>query len=69
MVTGLHSLGLYTLHLNVTAVGQMVLYSFSVKVEDECRLTSVDEIAAAVHEVVGRIQEDAISNCMPSSDQ
>ncbi|KAJ6775090.1 MAX DIMERIZATION MAD [Salix purpurea] len=68
MVTGLHSLGLYTLHLNVTAVGQMVLYSFSVKVEDECRLTSVDEIAAAVHEIVGRIQEDAISNCMPGSE-
>ncbi|KAH8507719.1 hypothetical protein H0E87_010032 [Populus deltoides] len=69
MVTGLHSLGLYTLHLNVTTVGQMVLYSFSVKVEDECRLTSVDEIAAAVHEIVGRIQEDAISNCMrPSSE-
>lgn len=68
MVTGLHSLGLYTLHLNVTTVGQMVFYSFSVKVEDECRLTSVDEIAAAVHEIVGRIQEDAISNCMPSSE-
>ncbi|KAG6775355.1 hypothetical protein POTOM_018803 [Populus tomentosa] len=68
MVTGLHSLGLYTLHLNVTTVGQMVFYSFSVKVEDECRLTSVEEIAAAVHEIVGRIQEDAISNCMPSSE-
>lgn len=68
MVTGLHSLGLYTLHLNVTTVGQMVFYSFSVKVEDECRLTSVDEIAAAVHEIVGRIQEDAISNCMPISE-
>ncbi|KAL3591542.1 hypothetical protein D5086_010182 [Populus alba] len=53
MVTGLHSLGLYTLHLNVTTVGQMVFYSFSVKVEDECRLTSVEEIAAAVHEIVG----------------
>ncbi|XP_011031077.1 PREDICTED: transcription factor bHLH94-like isoform X2 [Populus euphratica] len=68
MVTGLHSLGLHTLHLNVTTVGQMVFYSFSVKVEDECRLTSVDEIAAAVHEIVGRIQEDAISNCMPRSE-
>jgi len=38
------------------------------QVEDECRLTSVDEIAAAVHEIAGRIQEDAISNCMPSSE-
>lgn len=34
MVTGLHSLGLYTLHLNVTTVGQMVFYSFSVKVSN-----------------------------------
>uniref|UniRef100_A0A3N7FDN8 Plant bHLH transcription factor ACT-like domain-containing protein n=1 Tax=Populus trichocarpa TaxID=3694 RepID=A0A3N7FDN8_POPTR len=66
MVTGLHSLGLHILHLNVTTVDQMALYSFSVKVEDECKLTSVDEIAAAVHEMVGRIQEDATSNCMPS---
>jgi len=32
------------------------------QVEDECKLTSVDEIAAAVHEMVGRIQEDATSN-------
>ncbi|KAJ6990970.1 transcription factor bHLH96-like [Populus alba x Populus x berolinensis] len=66
MVTGLHSLGLHILHLNVTTVDQMALYSFSVKVEDECKLTSVDEIAAAVHEMVGRIQEDATSNCIPS---
>jgi len=32
MVTGLHSLGLHILHLNVTTVDQMALYSFSVKV-------------------------------------
>ncbi|CAK7354626.1 unnamed protein product [Dovyalis caffra] len=66
MVAGLHSLGLYILHLNLTTVDQTVLFSFNVKVEDECRLTSVDEIAEAVHEMVGRIQEDATSNCMSS---
>jgi hypothetical protein len=32
MVTGLHSLGLHILHLNVTTVDQMALYSFNVKV-------------------------------------
>ncbi|KAJ6366218.1 hypothetical protein OIU77_002740 [Salix suchowensis] len=66
MVAGLHSLALHILHLNVTTIDQMVLYSFSVKVEDECKLTSVDEIAAAVHEMVVRIQEDVTSNCMPA---
>lgn len=29
------------------------------KVEDECKLGSLDEIAAAVHEILGRIQEEA----------
>lgn len=93
MVAGLHSLHLIVLHLNVTTVENMVLYSFCVKVkkkkkklielncmshiyicrklktqyeygivlalrqvEDESQLTSVNEIAAAVKEMVGRIQ-------------
>lgn len=29
------------------------------QVEDNCQLTSGNEIAAAVHEMVGRIQEEA----------
>ncbi|XVF61553.1 hypothetical protein PTKIN_Ptkin08bG0139000 [Pterospermum kingtungense] len=56
MVSGLHSLGLFVLHLNVTSVENMVLYSFSVKVEDNCQLTTVNEIAAAVYEMVDRFQ-------------
>ncbi|EOX92003.1 Basic helix-loop-helix DNA-binding superfamily protein, putative isoform 4, partial [Theobroma cacao] len=40
MVAGLHSLGLCVLHLNVTSVEHMVLYSLSVKVEDNCELTT-----------------------------
>ncbi|XP_021274309.1 transcription factor bHLH96-like isoform X2 [Herrania umbratica] len=59
MVAGLHSLGLYVLHLNVTSVEHMVLYSLSVKVEDNCQLTTVNEIAAAVYEMVDRFQEEA----------
>ncbi|XP_007047845.2 PREDICTED: transcription factor bHLH96 isoform X2 [Theobroma cacao] len=59
MVAGLHSLGLYVLHLNVTSVEHMVLYSLSVKVEDNCELTTVNEIAAAVYEMVDRFQEEA----------
>ncbi|KAG6531400.1 transcription factor bHLH96-like [Zingiber officinale] len=59
LVVGLQNLHLTTLHLNVTSIDEMVLYSFSLKVEDECQLTSVDEIAAAVHQLVGKIQEEA----------
>ncbi|KAL3728690.1 hypothetical protein ACJRO7_033295 [Eucalyptus globulus] len=63
MVHGLHSLRLNVLHLTLTTVQNMVLYSFSVKVEDSSQLTSVNEIATAVYEMVGRIQEEAAFVC------
>ncbi|THU60793.1 hypothetical protein C4D60_Mb07t16480 [Musa balbisiana] len=63
MVVGLQSLHLTTLHLNVTTIADMVLYSFSLKVEDECLLTSADEIATAVHQMVAKIQQDAAFDC------
>ncbi|KAL6222872.1 hypothetical protein ACLB2K_006262 [Fragaria x ananassa] len=59
MVLGLHSLRLVILHINVTSMDSMILYSFSVKVEDNSQLTSMNEIAADVYEMVGRIQEEA----------
>ncbi|KAJ6841234.1 transcription factor bHLH96-like [Iris pallida] len=59
MVLVLQGLRLTTLHLNVTTVDQMVLYSFSLKVEEDCHLTSVDDIATAVYHMVGKIQEEA----------
>ncbi|XP_068643137.1 transcription factor bHLH96-like [Aristolochia californica] len=59
MVSGFQNLHLTILHLNVTTIDQMVLYSFSVKVEDDCRLTSVDDIATAVYQMLGRIQEES----------
>ncbi|KAK2656515.1 hypothetical protein Ddye_009567 [Dipteronia dyeriana] len=62
MVTGLHSLGLSVLHLNVTTLDLTVLYSFSVEVEEECQMDTVNEIAAAVYEMVGVIQDDAALN-------
>ncbi|XP_023873456.2 transcription factor bHLH94 [Quercus suber] len=58
MVAALQSLHLIVLHLNVTTVDNMVLYSFSVKVEDYSKLTSVNEIAAAVYEMMGWIQKE-----------
>ncbi|RZR93862.1 hypothetical protein BHM03_00022441 [Ensete ventricosum] len=63
MVVGLQGLHLTTLHLNVTTIDDMVLYSFSLKVEDECLLTSADEIATAVHQMVAKIQQDAAFDC------
>ncbi|KAK3157446.1 hypothetical protein QOZ80_2AG0122410 [Eleusine coracana subsp. coracana] len=59
LTAGLQQLGLTALHLNVSTAGSMAMYSFSLKVEEECKLTSVEEIAAAVHEILGRIQEQA----------
>ncbi|KAJ0981371.1 hypothetical protein J5N97_009626 [Dioscorea zingiberensis] len=59
MVAGLHSLHLTTFHLNLTTFDQMSFYSFSLKVEEECPATSADEIAAAVHQMLRRIEEEA----------
>ncbi|XP_059630283.1 transcription factor bHLH94-like [Cornus florida] len=60
MVAGLQCLRLTVLHLNVTTVDQMVLYSLNVRVEDGCQLNTVDEIADAVNHLLGRIQEEAV---------
>ncbi|KAL3516136.1 hypothetical protein ACH5RR_023038 [Cinchona calisaya] len=59
MVSGLQNLRLTVLHLNVTTADRIVLFSISLKVEDDCRLTSVDEIAAAVNKILRTIQEEA----------
>ncbi|WOK96237.1 transcription factor bHLH94-like [Canna indica] len=59
MVLGLQNLRLTILHLNVTTIADMAFCSFSLKVEDDCQLTSVDDIATAVHQLVGIIQEKA----------
>ncbi|PQQ14338.1 transcription factor bHLH94 [Prunus yedoensis var. nudiflora] len=61
MVAGFQSLRLSVLHLNVTTVDEMVLYSVSVKIEEGCLLNTVDEIAAAVNQMLSRIQEGGFS--------
>ncbi|MBA0612818.1 hypothetical protein Godav_013369 [Gossypium davidsonii] len=58
LVAGLQGLRLVVQHLNVTAMNEMALYSISVKVEEGCHLSTVDEIAAAVNQMLGRIQEE-----------
>uniref|UniRef100_A0ACD5XWS9 Uncharacterized protein n=1 Tax=Avena sativa TaxID=4498 RepID=A0ACD5XWS9_AVESA len=51
---------LTVLHLNMTSAAgsHMVLYSLNLKVEDDCQLTSVDEIATAAHQIVEMIQQE-----------
>ncbi|KAK7269300.1 hypothetical protein RIF29_22023 [Crotalaria pallida] len=62
IVSGLHSMRLTILHLNVTTAGEIRLYSLSVKIEDDCKLGSVDDIAAAVYQMLDRIQQEAMLN-------
>ncbi|OEL31581.1 hypothetical protein BAE44_0007397 [Dichanthelium oligosanthes] len=59
LVTGLQSLRLAVLHLSVTTLDALALYSISVKVEEGCGLSTVDDIAAAVHHVLCIIDADA----------
>ncbi|KAE8657248.1 Transcription factor bHLH71 [Hibiscus syriacus] len=63
LVAGFHSLYLSILHLNVTTMDPLVLYSISAKVEEGCQLSSVDDIARAVHHMIGIIEEDASALC------
>ncbi|CAL4885465.1 unnamed protein product [Urochloa decumbens] len=61
MVVALQCLGLTVLHLNVTTtVDHLAFYSFSLKMEDECRISSVDDIAAAVNEIVAKASDERV---------
>ncbi|XWS76804.1 hypothetical protein CRYUN_Cryun01aG0209000 [Craigia yunnanensis] len=50
-IVTLESLRLTVLHLNITSSQISVLYSFNLKMEDDCMLRSANEIAAAVHQI------------------
>nr|XP_043629270.1 transcription factor bHLH71-like isoform X2 [Erigeron canadensis] len=50
---------LSVLHLNVTTLDPSVLYSVSLKMEEECWLKSADEIAGVVHHILGLVEEEA----------
>ncbi|TKW10823.1 hypothetical protein SEVIR_6G193000v4 [Setaria viridis] len=60
LVAGLQGHRLSVLHLNATSddARHMALYSLSLKVEDDCALSSVDDIAAAVHRIVEAIDQE-----------
>ncbi|KAL4384653.1 hypothetical protein GQ457_15G020180 [Hibiscus cannabinus] len=50
-IVTLESLRLTVLHLNITSSQASVLYSFNLKMEDDCKLRSADEISATVHQI------------------
>ncbi|KAM3242985.1 hypothetical protein ACQJBY_055148 [Aegilops geniculata] len=59
MVAGLQALRLAVLHLNVTALDSLAIYSLSLKAEEGCGLTTADDIAVAVHHVLCFIHAEA----------
>lgn len=59
LVAAFQSLYLTVLHLNVTTLDPLVLYSISAKVEEGCQLNSADDIAGAVHHMLRIIEEEA----------
>ncbi|KAK4422984.1 Transcription factor [Sesamum alatum] len=63
IVASFHSVFLSILHLNVTTLDSLVLYSISAKVEEGCQLNSADDIAGAVHHMLRIIEEEAILGC------
>ncbi|TXG54287.1 hypothetical protein EZV62_019543 [Acer yangbiense] len=57
LVSGFQSLHLSVLHLNVTTIHPLVLYSISAKIEEGCQMRTVDDIAGAVHHMLRIIEE------------
>ncbi|KAK0581972.1 hypothetical protein LWI29_020028 [Acer saccharum] len=54
-IVALEDIRLTFLHLNITSSQTTVHYSFNLKIEDDCKLGSADEIAAAVHQIFSYI--------------
>ncbi|KAB5573872.1 hypothetical protein DKX38_001066 [Salix brachista] len=58
LAAGFQTLNLTVLHVNVTTMDPLVLYSISARLEEGCQLTSVDDIAGAVHHMLRIIDEE-----------
>ncbi|XP_002515085.2 transcription factor bHLH67 [Ricinus communis] len=50
-IFALEELRLSVLHLNITSSETTVLYSFNLKIEEDCKLGSADEVAATVNQI------------------
>ncbi|KAL9234594.1 hypothetical protein vseg_009449 [Gypsophila vaccaria] len=54
-ILGFEELRLTILHLNITSFHTLVHYSFNLKIEDDCKLRSADEVVSAVHHIFSLI--------------
>ncbi|KAH9627000.1 hypothetical protein KSS87_020652 [Heliosperma pusillum] len=55
VILGFEELSLTILHLNITSLHTLVHYSFSLKIEDDCKLGSADDVVRAVHHIFSLI--------------
>ncbi|KAG8059804.1 hypothetical protein GUJ93_ZPchr0002g26379 [Zizania palustris] len=69
LIAGMQALCLTVLHLNVTTLDSLVLYTLSVKVEEGCSLRTVDDIAAAVHHVLYIVDAEVASEQLLAAGQ
>ncbi|KAG9142678.1 hypothetical protein Leryth_005448 [Lithospermum erythrorhizon] len=63
LVAAFQSLYLTILHLNVTTLDPLVLYSISAKVEEGCQFGSANDIASAINHILRIIEEEATLYC------
>ncbi|KAH9606709.1 hypothetical protein KSS87_003774 [Heliosperma pusillum] len=54
-IMAFEELRLTILHLNITSLHTLVHYSFNLKIEDDCKLGSADEVVRAVHHIFSLI--------------
>lgn len=55
VIVALENLRLTILHLNITSFESSVLYSFNLKIEEDCKLGTANDIAEAVHQIFSYI--------------
>ncbi|XP_021767229.1 transcription factor bHLH57-like isoform X2 [Chenopodium quinoa] len=54
-IVAFEELRLTVLHLNITSLHTLVHYSFNLKIEDDCKLGTADDVARAVHQIFSLI--------------
>ncbi|CAJ2663169.1 unnamed protein product [Trifolium pratense] len=55
VIVALENLRLSILHLNITSFDSSVLYSLNLKIEEDCKLGTANDIAEAVHQIFSYI--------------
>ncbi|KAK1368227.1 transcription factor bHLH71-like [Heracleum sosnowskyi] len=58
LIGGFQAVYMTILHLNVTTLEPMVLYSISTKMEEGCPMKSADDIGGATHQILRIIEEE-----------